>query len=480
MTSDKQLEIARNDARRVLLHKFAPRIQINRDLSRRVVSNQANKDQPLFKWFRYKEAFADALVNYLLAELKLQPGKLLDPFAGVGTALFAARERGWDTVGIELLPVGTFVMKVRLQREKVKPSEFREAVDDVRKGKWRNFINLGRKFEHVSITTGAFSSETENELHGYLNYCDAGIRDEALKDLMTYAAFAVLEAVSFTRKDGQYLRWDSRAGRSNGSKEFIKGPIYSFEEALYSQLEAMWQDLSLRPNDLFDSKESGFMSRIDPQVIEGSCLERLPEFDDCEFDIILTSPPYCNRYDYTRTYALELIFLGAGEQKFKDYRQAMLTCTVENKEKNSWLRDIYSDIGAITRLEKAINAFESHNALQEVLAILEIARRTGKLNNPNIVRMVSGYFLEMSVVIFECARVLKPGGYFVMVNDNVSYHGQEIPVDLILSSFAEGAGLEVLKIWQLEKGKGNSSQQMEIHGRKEQRKCVYLWRKPTS
>ena len=64
-----------------------------------------------------------------------------------------------------------------------------------------------------------------------------------------------------------------------------------------------------------------------------------------------------------------------------------------------------------------------------------------------------------------------------MVNDNVRYAGANIPVDLILSDIAQGAGFDVEKIWVLPTGKGNSSQQMGTHGREELRKCVYVWRK---
>ena len=45
----------------------------------------------------------------------------------------------------------------------------------------------------------------------------------------------------------------------------------------------------------------------------GSCLEILQSLDDGTYSAIVTSPPYCNRYDYTRTYALELALLGANE-----------------------------------------------------------------------------------------------------------------------------------------------------------------------
>ena len=64
-----------------------------------------------------------------------------------------------------------------------------------------------------------------------------------------------------------------------------------------------------------------------------------------------------------------------------------------------------------------------------------------------------------------------------MVNDNVRYNGDEIQVDLLLSELASKVGLETDVIWVLERGKGNSSQQMGVHGRQELRKCVYVWSK---
>ena len=91
--------------------------------------------------------------------------------------------------------------------------------------------------------------------------------------------------------------------------------------------------------------------------------------------------------------------------------------------------------------------------------------------------MVKNYFLEMAFTIFELSRTLKKGGRIVMVNDNVQYVGEEIPVDIILSDFAVKFGLSVENIIVLDQKKGNSSQQMGSHGRNPIRKCVYIWQK---
>jgi hypothetical protein len=139
--------------------------------------------------------------------------------------------------------------------------------------------------------------------------------------------------------------------------------------------------------------------------------------------------------------------------------------------------DTYQRLGKEDLFRKAEESFISQRALKEVLNILWDARHKGHLNNTKIPEMVSNYFFEMSLVVHCLGDVVADGGRVVMVNDNIQYHGQEIPADLILSEFAEDAGFETESIWVLPRGKGNSSQQMGVHGRNEMRKCVYVWRK---
>ncbi len=82
-------------------------------LSRSLVSFQANKERPFYRWFKYKEAFSAGLVEHLLSECGVTGGTLFDPFAGIGTALFAAGEMGLRSEGIELLPIGQQVIKTK-------------------------------------------------------------------------------------------------------------------------------------------------------------------------------------------------------------------------------------------------------------------------------------------------------------------------------------------------------------------------------
>lgn len=82
-------------------------------LTRSLVSFQANKTRPIYRWYKYKEAFSAGLVEFLLHKFRVQRGIILDPFAGSGTALFAASEMGLDADGIELLPIGQQIIETK-------------------------------------------------------------------------------------------------------------------------------------------------------------------------------------------------------------------------------------------------------------------------------------------------------------------------------------------------------------------------------
>jgi SAM-dependent methyltransferase len=443
---------------------------INPELSRALVSFQANKSIPFYRWLKYKEAFSSDLAQYCLQKFKpsrMSRPRVLDPFAGAGTTLTTATKEGWHATGIELLPVGIAAIRARLVADSVDIRSFEYYLSLLEKISWRPSKTGGFKFLHLRITERAFPEQTERALsvyHAFLN----GIRRKDVRFLFWFACLSILEDVSYTRKDGQYLRWDSRSGRLLKSN-FNKGPIHDFRSAITGKLRLMLQDIKQRNG-------GGFSRNV--RIIEGSCLTDLCQLPDASFDLVITSPPYCNRYDYTRTYALELAFLGHNEEAVKQLRQSLLSCTVENKTKRAQLAQEYRLRNLERRYKAAVTAFASQEALHEVLAILYAAQEEGKLNNNNIPNMVENYFFEMNIVIRELSRVLAPGGRIVMVNDNVQYNGEEVPVDLILSDFAVRSGLAVDHIWVLPRGKGNSSQQMGTHGRNELRKCVYVWSKP--
>ncbi len=459
--------------RQKLFTKLSDKFETALNFNRQVVSFQANKEEPIYRWFKYKEGFSSGLVKNFLTKYSDKPGKVLDPFAGVGTTLFAGQALGWDSYGVEVLPVGIFVMETREAIQKINIETFNKSIENL----WLELKKIEvptSHFQHIPITKDAFPDDTEFILNQFLTYCDT-INKKETRTVLKFAALSTLEDISYTRKDGQYLRWDYRSKRDLSGKPFNKGKILSFEQAMKNKLSQILIDLSPQNDSLFESVADNNCGSIN--IIEGTCLDQLPKFDSGFFDFIVTSPPYCNRYDYTRTYALELIYLGCDNDKVRSLRQELLSCTVENKEKLDYLNQLYTSMGNSTAFDKVLAVYNSSAAMREVNFTLDELNKLDKLNNNNIPRMVKNYFLELCFVIYEMARVTKSRGHCVMVNDNVRYGGEEIPVDLILSEFAEKFDFKIKKIFVLPRGKGNSSQQMGQYGRTETRKCIYLWQK---
>ncbi len=456
---------------RKIEERFRDKLLVNNDLKRTLVSFQASKKTPVYRWYKFKEGYSSALVTYVIDQLGIKAGKVIDPFAGSGTSLFASAEKGFDSVGIELLPIGAEVIEVRKIIFDCK--NYDQLINFLKK--WANEKpwlkeKEGQEINHLRITNGAFPKETDDLLGKFLNAIDK-IKEKEYRRILRFALLCVLEEISYTRKDGQYLRWDYRSGRRYKKRPFNKGEIMEFSRSITQKIKDIIEDLE-GGNTLFDTQQKTTNMSGNIKIIRGSCLAILPELESKNFDFLMTSPPYCNRYDYTRTYALELALLNVDEENIKELRQTMMSCTVENKEKQNLDRFFTKDI-----FEKANRSFERQEELQTIIKYLEGKKESNELNNPGIIRMVKNYFYEAALVIFESARILKKDAPFVMVNDNVRYAGANIPVDLILSAIAEDAGFSVEKIWILPTGKGNSSQQMGKHGREELRKCVYVWRK---
>jgi site-specific DNA-methyltransferase (cytosine-N4-specific) len=168
---------------------------------------------------------------------------------------------------------------------------------------------------------------------------------------------------------------------------------------------------------------------------------------------VITSPPYLNRYDYSRTYALELCLLSVkSHQDMVSVRHSLLRSHVESKEHEG----------------KAIHLPALDEVLREV--------RAKPLNNERLPVMIQGYFEDMNLVIANISRYLKPQGRAALVVANAQFNGENVPTDLMLCELAQRHGLSTEAVL-VTRYKGNSSQQMAIYGRRPVRETILLWRK---
>ena len=173
--------------------------------------------------------------------LRLGDGPVLDPFAGAGTSVLVAGGADRKAVGIEIMPVGALATRAiacvanGLNRGVLEKSGARllRALDG-------GSVAPAFRFPHVRITERAFPAETEDAIAKARAFLHR-LKDESVRLVLDFACMSVLEEASYTRKDGQYLRWDRRCGRNlRGGMD--KGPIPGFADALRRRLAEILQD----------------------------------------------------------------------------------------------------------------------------------------------------------------------------------------------------------------------------------------------
>jgi len=435
-TRVRQLNLFPTIERGQLEEKYSCLIRERLDF-RSFLGFRLNKAEPVFKWFRFKEAFSGRLVEEILTnEWKLPPDSLIfDPFAGCGTTLLACQQLGYPAIGVDILPIAVFASKVKLYT-KYDPNELRRTISEILS---KPFCATGKSFPKIRIINLALPQEAQEKLLFYREQI-LSIQDPQICDFLMLGLLASTEEASYTSKDGQFLR-------------LVERPPKSVEVVFANKLGEMVADLT---------KFDGAKQELKAQIFLGDA-RRLPIQalrHKGKVSGIITSPPYLNRYDYSRTYALELCLLynEHGEPWVKDFEDL-------KNIRHRLLRSHIESRPAPANLVKVA-------ALEEVLDCLELKQ----LNNPRIPIMIEGYFEDMNLALREMAKMLKPGGLVALVVDDVQFAGELIPVDLILSEIAAKHKLRTLEI-RVPRYKGNSSQQMGRYGRVPVRESIVFWQK---
>jgi len=398
-----------------------------------LVSYVGNKSIPFLRIYRYKEAFAFNFVKDFLRRFEANSDDyVFDPFSGLGTTLFTSMLSGIPSVGVDKLPIAYFVSKTLPLLLQLKENELKE--------KWSSLIPMIQRSvpadipSDVAIMKVAFDEETLLTLRKLKSTIED--LSAPYHDIFLLLFFSILEECSYTSKDGQFLRLERNKKTSDPIKAMNR-KVAQVEEDIH-RMKFLFPDLCINEG-------------IIPDIYLGDARD----LSDIKFKkkptILITSPPYANRYDYTRTYSLELCFhFVKNFDELKAIRFGILRSHIESK---------------ILKGETP-----PHPIIKETVELLS----KKKLNNPKIPSMLTTYFIDMQRVIQEWFKILAPNAKVAMVVDNVRFEGELIPVDLVLSEMAEEVGFRVREII-VARYKGNSSQQMRKYGKVPVRESIVIW-----
>ena len=262
------------------------RVHYNR-LSRRAVTFKSGLEAPVHRWFRLTPSFGPDLVRQMLAELEADTQDLvLDPFAGASTTLIEAQLLGHRAIGFEINPLLHFVGETSLHWE-CEPSavavgftQIEEAFHKARSHvSFENLNESGLLIPPIHNPTRWWREDVLTDLL----VLKRAIRDCActasIRRLLTLAlAGALVPDLTNVTLGRLQLHFIDRSGDAIDVMEtFAKKVSDAVEDLEFIKARSCWQQAELLHQDATD-----LTSFRPPKPIS----------------IVVTSPPYPNRYSY--------------------------------------------------------------------------------------------------------------------------------------------------------------------------------------
>lgn len=397
-----------------LPEKFEYRLDLRHHVTPRLL-----KDQPVHRWFWFPHSFSPQLIDEVLQAFPVSHGgRILDPFVGAGTTVLRAGQLGYEAAGTDLSPLSLFVSRVKLTP--LPPMQLEDALcailDYQPATDWEPLPERLQK---------AFTPGELAHLKGIQHRLSAF--PPSVTDFFLLALLRVLQRVSRAVPDGGWFRWVEK----DDQREQIRS---WFEEQARLQIA----DVGGVPA----GKGKVFLD-------DSRRLEQIAGL----FDLVVTSPPYPNRHDYSRIFHIELLWLGTDEEDVKRFRKTSIRSHVE-----ATAPVLHPEVPIIS------------TGLEQVLHSLP------EKADPRIVPMLQGYFEDMYLTLWALNRHLRTGAVVALVVGNVRHAGVMVPVDAILAEIATHAGYTLETIW-VARLRGNSAQQMGKFGREPARESIVVLRK---
>ena len=385
--------------------------------------------KPIHRWFSFPHSFSSELVNTLLEEWNLTTNDLiLDPFVGAGTTVLAAKERKISATGYDISPLARLVSSVKTTTyNKLKMKSLCDVLRTKLEGSYKCPPPSG---EIPDLLNRALPGDLLHTFQKCSDTIDNLPCRKQEKDFFRLALIAVIPIFSRAEATGGWIRWITNG---NDSSTIIP--------TLLRQTETMISDLP----ELAESCDKSW-------IIDVADARSMPN-QDSTFTALITSPPYPNRHDYTRIYAVELLFAFLTHEQTKGLRQ-------QSFQSHPEASPIRPDHTAYSHPER-------------LLTVLDRLQHGG--TDPRICRMLKGYFQDIYLCLMEACRVCKPGSHLAFVVGNVQYDGHAILVDEYIAELGATLGLQCKKLC-VGRYRGNSSQQMKRFGRQPSRESVVVFK----
>jgi DNA modification methylase len=364
---------------------------------------------PRHRWYYFKEGYSSTLVNEALTLLsgpRQKRLRILDPFCGSGTTALSSALSGHACTSIEVNPFLHFAAKVKSKGGRIYENVFSKVAKTIL---IESSSGIGSTLEKYSTFSSGGGGKKYLFNRSVIRRFTAvqkaiGENESAYSDIFRLAAISAALDCCNAKRDGKALRYIKKWNEINFNGDDF---ILKYKE----KIDQIVEDVRDKPID----------QAMVPKIIRGDSRAAVKEIDD-EFDLLITSPPYLNSFDYSDVYRPEL-FLG-GYVEDNHQLRTIRHQTVRSHVQVDWDRDIETTSSLLT-------------------PIIDKLSNGKKLWSVRLPLMIQAYFDDLAKVLRSSYGKLRKNGQAWIVVSTSAYAGVEIPVDLILADIASSLGYKL-------------------------------------
>lgn len=393
-------------------------VQLAIDLSQPARNQIRAGDRAAHDWYRFVLSYPPHLVQDYLGKFGIEAThQVLDPFSGTGTTVVECKKLGIPSVGVEANPMAWFAGSVKLDWTPSPQALLTNAeqIGDAAYAQLKQeeaLRSLAPEAEQV-ILANSISPLPLHKTLVLLEQIQRYGHPSTLPHLKLALAKAVVTSIS-------NLRFGPEVGVGKAKAD---APVVA---SWLNEVQKMAIDLHhlntlpAPPATIHRADARQILSVLAPQSI----------------DAVITSPPYPNEKDYTRTTRLESVLLGFIRNKadLRSFKEKLIRSNTRNVYKADTDDRWVANHAEIQHLAQTIEARRIE--LGKTSGFERLYHRACKL-----------YFGGMAKHLADLRVILRPGAHLAyVVGDQRSYLQVMIRTGQLLADIAQALGYEVIDI----------------------------------
>ncbi|MGA3084638.1 MAG: DNA methyltransferase [Thermodesulfobacteriota bacterium] len=393
------------------------------------------EDRAVHDWYRFVLSFPPHLVRDYIKKFGIQPGDMvLDPFCGTGTTLVECKKLNIHSIGTESNPMACFASRVKVDWT-IDPDSLLNHAKHIAEVAFERLTIDGIEDQYLPL----FSSEKKHctTLRILSEESQKLILKNSISSLPLHKALLLLDTIH-EHRDNQFTDHERLAFAKMlvfGASNLHFGPEVGVGRIKKdAPVVTIWLDnvrtIAEDLRTLHGIKKANVIvhqrdSRNFSQSLKANSVHA-----------VITSPPYPNEKDYTRTTRLESVLLGFIQSKedLRSIKHGLLCSNTRNVYKHDTDDFIVSQHKEIQRIADKI---ENRR--------IELGKTSGF--ERLYARVTRLYFGGMTRHLSDLRAVLRPGAQLAyVVGDQASYLQVLIRTGQLLADIAHSLGYEVVGI----------------------------------